>query len=966
MSVNNFSNFNMPSLNGLVDINADSVTTTDLQSNDIKTVSLAVNGVDIGAQVEENKQKLTAITYTETPIPTTSVSSKFVCESDVNMTNTLLDLKGEMIIKDRNDDTNKMKIFYDAPYIGTRFLNQKNNGYIYFSVLDGAGNMKNFQFNSSQVYNNIKFFQDEVINQNWNQGFYQGDANSNLGGIIIYVPSTNPWDGWQFKNKGIPSLLFYTNFSNCDSAGNETQTFRMNYNTIWSLVQHIFNNNITVAGTSNLSNTIITGTLNVSSTLAVSGASNLSTTTITGLTVSGTSNLSNTTVTGTINVSSALVVLGASSLKAIFGTSLFISGGSTFNSTIVADSISVMNATNLNGNLNAISTSNFIGTATFSGSAVFNNSINAQSGTFSGPAVFNNTFNAQSGTFAGDLTINGTTNLNAAYFSGIINALAVTNFYSNVYLYTTAKLYVNSGATGITQNELSYLSGVTSSIQTQLNNKLNLSGDTMTGALVVNNTITNNNITQTGTTASTNRIIQPRIYADVTGSPNILKYTQIRYNSGSSTDKAALQCIDDNGGLALNFCPNTGSGSYNPMVNTNDRLIIAVNGDGSPSTLDLSTYGASGKHGIKINHASSTDYTTQIWANSYNFKVNSITGISATVGTNSLVMNSTNTTISGPVTFPNAVTANGSTSLNGAVLLGTTTLLNNNILQYGSSIINQDMSGTYSGTNLLKITNITQNTSGTATPALLIKDSSSETQLFFLPNSGSGSYNSLSSLNYQSIIGGGSTADSANFVLSTWSTVKNGIKMSATSSTDAQTELWAGTSSNIILNNSTGVTVANTASITYTDSSIQTTAYTSAKDTKLNNIGSITTASLTATTTLTTATYFNCGSITLSAGTYMLTLNCCMSVITGATTVSQLLMAPSTSSTALSSSTNLSIINGGGISYGSETQWVLTTSAIVSPTASTTYYMLCQAGFGTASRMQFTNDNSGFQAVRIA
>jgi len=69
------------------------------------------------------------------------------------------------------------------------------------------------------------------------------------------------------------------------------------------------------------------------------------------------------------------------------------------------------------------------------------------------------------------------------------------------------------------------------------------------------------------------------------------------------------------------------------------------------------------------------------------------------------------------------------------------------------------------------------------------------------------------------------------------------------STTNAQTELWAGASSNIILNNSTGVTMSNTASITYTDSSVQTTAYTSAKDTKLNNIGSVTTASLTATTT---------------------------------------------------------------------------------------------------------------------
>jgi len=63
----------------------------------------------------------------------------------------------------------------------------------------------------------------------------------------------------------------------------------------------------------------------------------------------------------------------------------------------------------------------------------------------------------------------------------------------------------------------------------------------------------------------------------------------------------------------------------------------------------------------------------------------------------------------------------------------------------------------------------------------------------------------------------------------------------------------------------------------------------------------------------------------------MLTLNCCVAVITGATTVAQLLMAPSTSSTTLSSNTNLSINNGGSISYNVGSQWCLTTSAIVSP-----------------------------------
>lgn len=154
--------------------------------------------------------------------------------------------------------------------------------------------------------------------------------------------------------------------------------------------------------------------------------------------------------------------------------------------------------------------------------------------------------------------------------------------------------------------------------------------------------------------------------------------------------------------------------------------------------------------------------------------------------------------------------------------------------------------------------------------------------------------------------------------------------------------------------------------IEFPDGSIQNTGYTLADNTKLQAIGTTTTSTLTVTTTLTSGSFFNCGSMSLVAGTYILTLNCCLAVITGSTTVSQLLMGLSTSSTGLSANSNLSIIHGGVITYQVGAQWVLTTSAIVSPTATTTYYMVCQASFGAVSRMQFANGNSGFKAVRIA
>ena len=61
MSIVNSSNFNMPSLNGLVDINSDSINSTNISSDSINsknvdTETLYVNGIDLGTQVNSNAQ----------------------------------------------------------------------------------------------------------------------------------------------------------------------------------------------------------------------------------------------------------------------------------------------------------------------------------------------------------------------------------------------------------------------------------------------------------------------------------------------------------------------------------------------------------------------------------------------------------------------------------------------------------------------------------------------------------------------------------------------------------------------------------------------------------------------------------------------------------------------------------------------------------------------------------------------
>lgn len=51
MSINNFTNFNLPSLNGLIDIHADTINSlsiqiSDISCNSIETIPLFVDGVE--------------------------------------------------------------------------------------------------------------------------------------------------------------------------------------------------------------------------------------------------------------------------------------------------------------------------------------------------------------------------------------------------------------------------------------------------------------------------------------------------------------------------------------------------------------------------------------------------------------------------------------------------------------------------------------------------------------------------------------------------------------------------------------------------------------------------------------------------------------------------------------------------------------------------------------------------------
>jgi hypothetical protein len=154
--------------------------------------------------------------------------------------------------------------------------------------------------------------------------------------------------------------------------------------------------------------------------------------------------------------------------------------------------------------------------------------------------------------------------------------------------------------------------------------------------------------------------------------------------------------------------------------------------------------------------------------------------------------------------------------------------------------------------------------------------------------------------------------------------------------------------------------------VTFNDSSVQTTAFTSAKNTKLIAIGGVTTATLSATTNLVTNTIFNCGSISLTAGTYIISHATTVDIITGSTIVNNLISAYSTSSTAFSQTTCSGRTDAGGFTYPVACVWSLNSTDTIVVASTTTYYLLVRATFGTASRIRYVNPNSMFKATRVA
>lgn len=512
-----------------------------------------------------------------------------------------------------------------------------------------------------------------------------------------------------------------------------------------------------------------------------------------------------------------------------------------------------------------------------------------------------------------------------------------------------------------------------------------------------------NIINQTSSTATNNRITQTRVTGDVNGNANVFKYTQIRYTSSAPQQQPILQLIDDGASPArqLNFFTNLSGGSYNSIINTGDRAIMAVNSTGDACAFNLTTYGATVKHGVKVSHDTSLNCSTNIYEGNYNLRLNSLTGMAFTNAVANSATPDFNILNLGEARGLNFIcnTDTGGNSINPLIdasnAVITTQTANNSILT---------ISPRGSITNGLKLTNTSATTASfdlrSGTGRILLNHNASTSSIDCSANTFSVSCpNSVlisSPDNTFTTTNAGNQkyrADTHTFSLANGTQggtlvylggnlIFNRSDTSFNQINTADNLMIASTGSNYLISgsvsgsnqyyqadthnfvdrtNNTGlncnvsirgnITLSGTSKINFSDGT---------------SIGTIVSSTLNATATLTSNTIFNCGSISLSAGTWSVSVNCCVAVITGVTTVGEMLAGYSTSSTALSQSTNLSIINAGSYNYNIGNQWCLSSANTIVVSSTTTYYMITRCLFGSIGRFQYVNSNSAFQATKIA
>lgn len=621
---------NNRSMNGLISIFAHDIET----NNSVVNSSLIVDGeniTDVVNQVDSNSFNLTGIIYSPIPNPTTNILND-------------LDCKKNFIIRDTIEpETVFMKLFYDNLGYGFRFLLDAPNRYMYFSVKNNAGNIRSFQFNHSQVYTNMPFYQDNDMTLNHNRNLYIGENGTSLK----FIPNPDIAAGFQLENR---FNNYYTNFLNRNNLGTSIYILRLHHSKITSLIDHEFINNIIVNGIS-ITPVMISYLNNASSNIQTQ-LNDLQSQKFpySGGTISG-----NLAITGSLNTTGITNLMITNHNGVCYNNEW-----SYFNKDIImvgaGTRISVLGGT-------------FVSQTDLS--RITNLTANAQTQINSLASNQINFYAKTGGLISGNVSINGTLSV----FNDIIFSNSIVD------------LVLLTGSVTLTQTELSHLSGITSNIQTQLNSKLNLTGGVISGLLHMN-----------GTTATTNRITQAVIADDTAGGANLLKYTNLSYRSAGTTANPILTMIDTINNNTLWVFPNLGTGNFNNIVTAGSRGIIA----GTPlnnNSLVLTTWGNT-RNGIRIFTTGAAHAQTEIRAgDSSSIILNNATGIEIT-NSASIGFSDSTTQITAFTTAKNDKLVNIGTITTG-VLSATSSLVSNSIFNCGEMTLT---AGTYMITANCRVT----------------------------------------------------------------------------------------------------------------------------------------------------------------------------------------------------------------------------------------------------------------------
>jgi hypothetical protein len=232
-------------------------------------------------------------------------------------------------------------------------------------------------------------------------------------------------------------------------------------------------------------------------------------------------------------------------------------------------------------------------------------------------------------------------------------------------------------SSAVTTTELGYLSGVTSSIQTQLNNKVSRSGDTMTGTLQL----------PAGSTASPSLIFTGSLTAGLSANTGNLSF---------STNALERLRISSGGAISINAFTVAGIVHNDASGNLSSSLIVNADIDAAANIIDtkLATISTAGKVANSATTAVSTNTPSAIVLRdpSGNFSANIIT---ATLnGSSSGFSGSLNGDVTGTQTSTIVSFVGGQSASNVAAA----TVLANNATSSNtaSAIVRRDASGNFS------------------------------------------------------------------------------------------------------------------------------------------------------------------------------------------------------------------------------------------------------------------------------